>query len=1267
MIVSCLEPKTLRRYLNGKTSKAETERVEGHLADCLKCQVSLESLSEEPNSIMKLVAEAVREPVDSERPLRPNARAESAQSGANATSDMIRDYRILECVGQGGMGSVYRALHVRLNRQVAVKILKSERMESSEAISRFAREMRVLAQLEHRHIVRALDAGEQDGIPYFVMEFVSGINLSQLVRRLGPLPVPEACSIARLAASALQYAHEQKVIHRDVKPSNLMITAEGEVKLLDLGLAQILELKVEDSLSRADQVLGTLAYMSPEQLSGRQQVTRQSDIYSLGVTLHELLTGQRPSEQPNMQPLVSNIRGVRPDVDEDLNALVGDMIAFTPSERPISMTEVESRLNAIAPSVSLTSLVVEYYRWDNRSLGTSKPQLAKVDTEAFVVRPPIAPDFKDARRDRSATKWIIGLAIAGAFAALSWMAFRPDPFMLPAVDKTQGKILVAADDDIGAQFLSEGSVYLQRVDTQDRKERYNVHEGMMDLPLGTYQVIYDGPDDFKQDGADLEVFATATTKLTLKPIAIKLFQYPEIPDTERANATYHGALWRSGWEMGDQKLPFTIYLEVLSVDSKPNFPVTKWLKIEVTSKGEEEHCETAFLNIDAKKWETQRLLDVREGWIVANSPAIEKYLSGLRSNPGRETELVVRFDRKHDLIGEMQSVPLPSQRLSIQDVLSLFFGQEMPSAGGAINKVRSMLPSIGSRQAWLELVPDARGPVQCYVVSSRNKGDDESKQGFMMARRRGGPFNPFGFVKLQATFPGLVEAVCEMKNTGVADLEVGQLELRGQLERRIESIRQNVLVPKTSVLSVVERDPPSGNRDFKPYFQPSWLSGLAFTAGENLASVGRSIFNSKTIPDLPESERNRPSEDRDSRFSSSTKRFDLAPVPNSPSSQTFTGGISLNKNHKESITATIRMLGEENLDGRSFRWIDIDVATHNQESDHLEFARVLVDADAYSNFGDFSIKQGWIAYGNRDFAFAIPSDLNLEALVDFRLQLQQKPEWNRIGVVDVMSMLFNAKLKPRTSISTLREVFAEIAPGLSRNVTPESVPHKSGEQLDCERWEPNRSTPQLNYSFLRSSQVPFGFVAVTLNRGDLSIGLEMVNHRSLSKEDLSQSAFGSKAQLSVLLANTQERLQPVPNWRVWTWTDARKTYKAWAEFGGTIDTRGGTDVLLRYNNDEIRIPKVSLSDADKISLQKGRLWSKKSFADGLWRVLEKDDEIRKSVQFWIPERSIPHLLSGDPLDPDDRTWLERLRAATKAKPDRLRSEEAWRAFAGHVK
>ncbi len=292
-------------YLHGKTSDTDTENVESHIQGCPRCQTLLEVLAEEPDSLMHRIAEVAKAQIVAGGPSGEPASSEihdaknmlqggssPCHSGYELSSKLMGGYQVLECIGEGGMGSVYRARDVRLDKLVALKILKPDRMGSHEAISRFEREMKLLAQLKHGNIVEAICAGEQDGRLYFAMELVGGINLHQLVQRLGKIPQSHTCHIACLAASALQYAHERKVIHRDVKPSNLMLTPDGNVKLLDLGLAQILGMDGVDALSRTDQVLGTLAYMSPEQLTGRQQITLRSDIYSLGVTLHELLTGQ---------------------------------------------------------------------------------------------------------------------------------------------------------------------------------------------------------------------------------------------------------------------------------------------------------------------------------------------------------------------------------------------------------------------------------------------------------------------------------------------------------------------------------------------------------------------------------------------------------------------------------------------------------------------------------------------------------------------------------------------------------------------------------------------------------------------------------------------------------------------------------------------------------------------------------------------------------------------------------------------------------------
>ncbi len=265
MTNACLQTAELRGYLNGRTPEAMLDSLEDHFRACPTCSQNLEALADmewaEPDSVDHILKQLCKASLHQageangwqvalnsvnhfQQSLNESSQHLGEQFESDSPPDMLRDYRLLECIGKGGMGRVYRALHVRLNQPRAVKLLKSDRLNSAESIARFEREMKLVAQLKHPHIVEAMDAGEHNGLPYFVMEFVSGINLAQLVQRMGKLSVPEACQIVRQAASALHFAHDQKVIHRDVKPSNLMLNAAGIVKLLDLGFSSVLRFPI---------------------------------------------------------------------------------------------------------------------------------------------------------------------------------------------------------------------------------------------------------------------------------------------------------------------------------------------------------------------------------------------------------------------------------------------------------------------------------------------------------------------------------------------------------------------------------------------------------------------------------------------------------------------------------------------------------------------------------------------------------------------------------------------------------------------------------------------------------------------------------------------------------------------------------------------------------------------------------------------------------------------------------------------------------------
>src|ERR687889_1164721 len=220
-------------------------------------------------------------------------------------------YRLDAQIGSGGMSTVYRAFDTTLERRVAVKLMHREIASDSDQLERFRREARNVAQLSHPHIVGVIDAGEDEGRPYIVFEYVEGETLKERIRRLGRLPVDEAIAYAIEIARALGCAHSHHIVHRDVKPQNVLIDDEGSAKVTDFGIARSLE---QDGLTADGRVLGTTDYVSPEQALGHD-VDGQSDIYSLGVVLYEMLTGDVPFHGENQVSVaMKHVREDLPDV-----------------------------------------------------------------------------------------------------------------------------------------------------------------------------------------------------------------------------------------------------------------------------------------------------------------------------------------------------------------------------------------------------------------------------------------------------------------------------------------------------------------------------------------------------------------------------------------------------------------------------------------------------------------------------------------------------------------------------------------------------------------------------------------------------------------------------------------------------------------------------------------------------------------------------------------------------------------------------------------
>jgi eukaryotic-like serine/threonine-protein kinase len=253
--------------------------------------------------------------------------------------ELIADrYELQELAGSGGMSSVYRAYDRLLERPVAIKVLHDQYAKNPEYVERFRREAQAIARLSHPNIVTVIDRGEHEGSQYIVFEHVAGENLKEAVQRLGPFPVGRALALVHQAARGLAFAHQHGVVHRDVKPHNVLIDAEGTAKVTDFGIAR--SLQREDAITETGTVLGTSDYLAPEQAAG-QRVDACSDQYSLGALLYELLTGAIPYPAPNvvtaamrhMNDPVPSVRSVRPEVSPRIDAVVRRAMAKRPEDR----------------------------------------------------------------------------------------------------------------------------------------------------------------------------------------------------------------------------------------------------------------------------------------------------------------------------------------------------------------------------------------------------------------------------------------------------------------------------------------------------------------------------------------------------------------------------------------------------------------------------------------------------------------------------------------------------------------------------------------------------------------------------------------------------------------------------------------------------------------------------------------------------------------------------------------------------------------------
>jgi serine/threonine protein kinase len=323
---SHLTPQELTAYRDGRLPEAAAAAVADHLAACAACRGA--------------AAPA------------PNLPPELADHPK---------FRIVRELGQGGMGVIYLAEHRVMDKPVALKVISPSVLDNPTAVARFLGEVRAAGKLDHQNIARAYDADRAGTLHFLVMEYIDGMSLAQLLERKGPLPVANACHYVRQAALGLHHAFEQGMVHRDIKPHNLMLTPRGLVKVLDFGLARLRDERQSSTrLTRLESFMGTPEYVAPEQATDARKADTRSDIYSLGCTLYALLAGRPPFVgESAVQVVLAHIENeprplteIRADVPAGLWAVVAKMLAKDPArryERPIDAAQ------ALVPFIQATS------------------------------------------------------------------------------------------------------------------------------------------------------------------------------------------------------------------------------------------------------------------------------------------------------------------------------------------------------------------------------------------------------------------------------------------------------------------------------------------------------------------------------------------------------------------------------------------------------------------------------------------------------------------------------------------------------------------------------------------------------------------------------------------------------------------------------------------------------------------------------------------------------------------------------------------------
>jgi serine/threonine protein kinase/WD40 repeat protein len=466
----------LRTFGLGQLEEGEASAIEEHVSQCEACCRTLaEAGSDTFTNLLRNSGPALPGvPTSEARTLAPDSPSPVAAGGQTAADssaeppsfgpppELLRHprYRLLGLLGTGGMGAVYKAEHRLMERAVALKVMTRAFVASEATVDRFRREVKAAARLAHPNIVAAYDAEQAGDVHFLVMEYVEGTDLARWLAEHGPLSVAEACDYARQCAAGLQHAHEHGMIHRDIKPHNLMRARDGTVKILDFGLARLAAEAGTPATGVTGQgtLLGTVDYLAPEQADDARQADIRSDIYSLGCTLYHLLSGRPPFPKGSVVQKImahterqpASLKELRPDLPTGLVRVVQQMMAKSPDDRYQTPDEV---CDALAPFAGQTVVI------DPTPRGTKRPAKGKAPGGAR-------------RRRWSVVAAALLLALVGIGVGAAVYRIQTD----------NGELVITTDNPDVEVVIKQNGKLVRILDTKTNKE-VKLDSGLYDLEL----------------------------------------------------------------------------------------------------------------------------------------------------------------------------------------------------------------------------------------------------------------------------------------------------------------------------------------------------------------------------------------------------------------------------------------------------------------------------------------------------------------------------------------------------------------------------------------------------------------------------------------------------------------------------------------------------------------------------------------------------------------------------------------------------------------